>query len=311
MLSHNKNLFLGAAAAAAVWLIAYFMFVRGNWVEAAAKRDDAEAAREEWEKNFEQKKGLMPKTEAKKAIEENEGLLSNNLLKLQRIELGTAQTLHAFTVAAAGQQDPNNYYDGMRIKMIENANNNLHLPVPSLGGGAEVGGADVPVAVKLLRLAVVEAFINACHNAGVKQITYLKYYSPRMIESEEAAPAAAGEDDGTAPAHAAKKAAPDKTAAPAGASRIVQFPIKVSLQAEEKAFNRLLWELQQPTGTGCRYLCLRGFHVTLKDRERGDFVDATVAVSGLLNENLVQELGVKMEGEERPGQSRPRPRGIW
>lgn len=85
--------------------------------------------------------------------------------------------------------------------------------------------------------------------------------------------------------------------------------MKVTVQAEEKALNRLLWELQQPTGSTSRYLCLRGFQVTVKDKDRGDLVDVTVAVSGLLNENLVQELGIKLEKDRDDLKGARRPPG--
>jgi len=301
MLLRNKNLLLGAAGALALWLIVYFAVARNNWSDYAAKIREGDAASADWEKNYSQGKGLLPKDEADKALEENKNQLSKNLQTLQRIELGTPQVLHPYTVQAAGGGDPNNYFDQLRIKTVARATNEQHITLANATLGLT---GDDPVPVKLLRLCIVDAFLNDCQKAGVARITNFKHYPIRVIYSEgdEADPA---EDEAAVPHPPAKKGAPAKAGAAAGASRIVQFPMKVSIQAPEKSLGKLLFELQQPSDGSRGYLCVRGFSVAARDTSSG-VADATVAVSGLLSEKYVREdLNIAMKGEEeRPGQQR-------
>lgn len=300
-MSQNRNLLLGAAAALALWLIVYFAFVRSNWSACAAKLKESEATRADWEKYYQPKAGLLPKTDAERALEENGNQLSANLQTLQKTEMGTAQWLYPFTVAAAKGDDPNNYFDRKRIEIVNKANNEQHVPVPpGLGIIGERGGED-PVAVKLLRLYMAHTFIDACHKAGVKRILPggIKHYPPRLIyvDGED-------EEEGAAAAGPAKKGEPAKTAAPAGASRVVQFPMKVTIQAPETSIGKVLFELQQPSDKDHGCLVLRGFSVAAKDPGSG-LVEATVAVAGLLSESYTQEQGIVMKGaEDRPGPGR-------
>jgi len=301
MLLRNKHLFLGAAGALALWLIVYLASVRSNWSDYSAKLAEADAASTDWEKHYLVKAGLLPKKDAEKALDENGRLLSANLQTLQRIELGIPQWLHPFTIQAAGGGDPNNYLDQMIKKTQARSNDVLHIPVPNGLGIIGDRAGDDPVSVKLLRLFMADTFINACSKAGVTRITWIKHYSPRMIFTE--ADEANQPEEGADPAPPAKKGA-SKAPAPIGASRIVQFPMKVSVQLPEKSMGKLLFELQQPSVQDHGYLCLRGFSVAAKDPGSG-LVDAAVAMSGLLNENYVREQGIVVKGEDdRPGAGR-------
>lgn len=301
MLTRNKGLFLGTVIAVTAWLIGYSVWVRSNWAATKAKLQAADETRAEWEKNFKNEAGLLPKNEAENALEENRKLLNANLQLLQKIELGSPQTLHPYSVAAAGAGDPKNYFDQLRIKIVNRATDTLRIPVPNGLGILGDKSGDDPVPVNLLRLAMVDTFLNACQKAGVARIAWIKHYTPRLILSEaEAEAAAAGSDDDSAPPPPpapAKKGTPQKT--PAGISRLIQFPMKISVQAPEQSFSQLLFELQQSSDNAHGYLCLRGFQVAAKDTSSG-MIDGVVAVAALLNENYVRELGIstKAEGEK-------------
>ena len=196
MLMQNKKLLLGAAVALVLWLMLYFAFVRSNWSAYAAKLKEAETANAEWEKYYQTKPGLLSKKDAEKALEENGNLLSANLQTLQKIELGVPQWLYAFTIPAAKGDDPNNYFDRKRKEIVARANDVQRIPVPNALGFGDRAGED-PVSVKLMRLFMVDTFINACAKAGVTRIAVMKHYSPRVIsaDADESNPA---EDEGAA-----------------------------------------------------------------------------------------------------------------
>ncbi|MCY3020609.1 MAG: hypothetical protein NTW87_16445 [Planctomycetota bacterium] len=290
----NKALILGTVAVAGLWLMLYFVFVRSNWTAAADKLADAEQGREAWDKNFNDGAKLLPKDEAENVLKENNRLLNANLQTLQKMELGTRDTLHAYTEAAAGQGDHKGYLDQKRITIVNKANEALHVTVPKdlgiLGGKA----GDDPVAVNLLRLAVVDTFINACYKASVPGITKFQHFAPRLVHFDNEDQGAAGE----AEKKGGGEGAPEK--AEAQASRLVQFPMKVALSAPERSLGKLLFELQRPTDQSHGYLCLRGFQVAVRDSASG-MVEVVLGVSGLVNEKFVRDQGIKFKEEEGRG----------
>lgn len=296
MFSRNKHLLLGAVAVVAIWLGVYLVFVRSNWDAATERLEAAEQVRAAWEKHLQPGQGLVSKADADKALEEHRNALSVNLQTLQKIEFGTRESLHPFTIPAAVGADPKSYLDQKRINIASHAEG-MRLPVPgNLGVIGEKAGDD-HVAVNLLRLAMVDTLINTCQKSGVARITRIQHYAPRLVCPPEDATAlqepAPQEEE---PKPAAKKGAPAKTQAVA-ASRLVQFPMKVTFQAPERSLGKLLLELQKPSDSARGYLCLRGFHFAAKDTSSG-LVDGAVAVSGLFSETLTRELGIQVKGEE-------------
>lgn len=292
-LLNNKRLFLGAVAVVIVWLAVYFVAVRDNWATAAAKLEDAEKVRAKWESYYSTDKGLLPKIEAEKALNDNKAVLNKNLTDLRKIELGTRETLHEFTEAAAGAADKRSYFDQKRITIANRANDTLHIPTPPGLGILGEKAVDEPVSVNLLRLAMVEAVIAACKKVDVPS-------APRIVKFQHLAPRlilAGDEDDAAAePSADEPKDAKAKAAKPdAGPRRLVQFPMKVVLQLEEEQLGKLLFELAKPTEGSHRSLCLRGFHISVKD-SGSDKVEAAVAVVALLNESFVcGDLGIELK----------------
>ena len=304
----NRDLFLGAAVVVVVWLGVYFFLVRANWDAADAGRKNSEDVRAAWEKYYKTGDGLLPKDQAERLLEGNKSDLNSNLQVLQKIEFGTVESLHAFTEAAVGQGDRKNYLDQKRITLLARVNDQLHMQAPPPLGILGEKAAEDPVGVNLLRLAMVEAFVSGAQRSGVSQIVKIQHHAPRLVHADDEDADAPKEGDDPKPAGKRPAAAPAK--AEVRASRVVQFPMKIVIRAPENAVAKLLFELQRPTDTTRGYLCLRGFHVAVRDKDTSSgLVEAAVAVSGLLSETLVRKLGIQLKEEEERGPVRKVP--LW
>jgi hypothetical protein len=295
--AQNKKLILGGAGVLAAWIGAYYWLVAGNWSAAQEEQANAQGKYDAWMAYYQDKdsKGakLLQKGEAKKKLEADNSVLNKNLVVLRKIELGTSDGLRIFTRAAAKGDDPKNYLDQVRGNIVARANN-LRVAVPIDMGVLRDKSQDDPVQLNLLRLAVAESFINACHKSGIATIKKVQHYAPRLVTRDT------GEEE------AAEEADPPKADAKtdSGASRLVLFPMKVTIECPEDSVGKLLFELQRPSDSSYApanwhgYLCVRGFQVALRQSGSG-VVEGVVAVSALLNEKFVRAEEIPVKGEDK------------
>jgi len=293
----NQNLILGALAVLGIFLAVQFLVVQDNWAAAAAKQTQAEAEREHWEKNFKSGDNLLPRPEAEAALAENKKQLLANLATLQKIEFGTKESLHQYSESAAGSGDRKNYLATKRTTLLSRAKDAMQITAPSELGLGDKASED-PVALNLVRLAFVESFFIACHKSGVTKVARIQHFTPKYVkgapteaESEEDA-----DDDDSADK---KKNQKDDAENPSGSGKLVQFHMRVQVQASERVFGRLLYELQKPTEGNRGYLGLRGFQVAVRDTGSG-LVDGTVAVSALISEKLAREFNIALKSDDDP-----------
>jgi hypothetical protein len=296
--NQNKFLLLGTLAVAAVFLAVHFMWVQDNWTAAAAKLDEAEKSRTEWEKNFQMGENKLAKVDAEKAIEENNRSLKAGFAALQLIEFGTKESLQPFSEAAAGTGDRKNFVMTKRTTVYNHAKSMNVLCSSELGLTDKI--AEEPVALNLLRIAIIDNFFNACNRAKVGRVTRIQYYPSKLMPFGDEA----GADDADE-----KKPAKGKNDKEAAAhernDRLIQFPVKVQVVAAEPAINKLLSEIQKPTAGVRGYLCLRGFHISVRQAGSGT-VEAVLGFTALLNEKTVRELGIAVkEDETRHGGTGP------
>lgn len=296
-IKQNKFLLLGTLAVAAVFLAVHFMWVQDNWTAAAAKLEEAEKSRIEWEKNFQMGENKLAKVDAEKALEENNRSLKTGFATLQLIEFGSKESLQPFSEAAAGTGDRKNFVMTKRTTVYNHAKSLNVLCSSELGLTDKI--AEEPVALNLLRIAIIDNFFGCCNRAKVGRVTRIQYYPPKLMPFGDEA---ADDADEKKPA----KGKNDKDAATRERNdRLIQFPVKVQVVAAEPAINKLLSEIQKQT-TGVRgYLCLRGFHISVRQAGSGT-VEAVLGFTALLNEKTVRELGIVVKEEEsRHGGSSP------
>ena len=155
----NKNLILGALAVLGIFLAVQFLVVQDNWAAAATKQTQAEAEREQWEKNFKSGEKLMPKPEAEAALAENKKQLLANLASLQKIEFGSKESLREYSENAAGTGDRKNYLATRRTTLLTRAKDSMHITAPSELGLGDKASED-PVALNLMRLAPVARYVE-------------------------------------------------------------------------------------------------------------------------------------------------------
>lgn len=289
-LIQNKLLLLGTVVVTAVFLLVHFMWVQDNWTAAAAKLDEADKSRAEWEKNFQMAENKLAKVDAEKALEENNRNLKSGFTQLQQIEFGTKDALQPFSVAAAGNGDPKNFLMAKRTTVYNHAKALNVLCSSELGFTDKI--ADDPVALNLLRLAIIDNYFGACNRSKVGRVTKINYFPPKLMPFGDET--AADDADEKKPA----KGKHDKDAPAAERNdRLVQFPVKVQIMAAEPAINKLLAEIQKPSDRTRGYLCLRGFHVAVRQAGSGT-VEAVLGFSALLNEKTVRDLGIQVKDDD-------------
>ena len=300
-LNQNKLLLLGTLAVAAIFLAVHFMWVRENWAEAAVKLDEADKSQAEWEKYFKMSENHLAKVDAEKALEENNRNLKTGFSTLQQIEFGTKETLQPFTVAAAGTGDPKNFLMAKRTTVYNHAKALNVLCSSELGLTDKI--ADDPVALNLLRLAIIDNYFGACSRSKVGRVTRILYSPPKLMPFGDESAA----DDSDADKKPAKGKGDKDAPAAERSDRLVQFPVKVQIMAGEPAINKLLFELQKPSDRTRGYLCLRGFHIAVRQAGSGT-VEAVVGFTALLNEKTVRELGIQVKEDDshRGGSNTPK-----
>ena len=289
-LKQNKMLVLGTVAAAAVWLGVYWLLINDNWVKADAAKAEAEKRRGQWDAYFEPKNKLLPQPEADKALNDSNEKLRLQLEELKKIEFGTPETLHAFSEAAAGSGDHKNYLATLKTQLATKAKDNGIAIPPDLGIVDKA--AEDPVALNLLRLAIVDRFVLACKEAGVVRVRRLRHDPPLPVPGNEAKEAPADTKKGAAP----PAEPPDS---------LIQYPMRVVVQAPERFFAQFLYELQKPSDATHGYFCLRGFHVIVGDAASGT-IEASVAFTAMLSQKTAGKLGVAPKTDE-DRRSAPRP----
>ncbi|HYF49470.1 MAG TPA: hypothetical protein VEJ63_08695 [Planctomycetota bacterium] len=298
MIAQNKLLLAGAVASVAAFVCAHLFFIQSNWAESARQLDTAKQNKDKWDNYFKAKSDekLVSKPEAEKAIRDSNSALQRKLDELKQIEFGTPDSLHAFSLAAAGNGDPKNYLQSSITTTKQRAKESLSISVPlELGIGEKA--AEEPVALNLFRLAMVDRFLTACKDANVPAITRLRYEAPVTIKLHDA-PEEAVEDEDDAPK---KKGAEkeEKKANPYEIEPLVKFPMRAVITAPERAFSQLLFEVQKPTDAARGYFALRGFHVYVRDANSG-MVEASIALEALLSTKTVNKLQIPVkEPDER------------
>ena len=291
-IKQNKFLLLGTAVVAAVFLTVHFMWVQDNWTAAAAKLDEADKSRVEWEKNFQMGDNKLAKVDAEKAIEENNRNLKTGFTTLQQIEFGSKESLQPFSEAAAGAGDRKNFVMTKRTTVYNHAKALNVLCSSELGLTDKI--AEEPVSLNLLRIAIIDNFFGACNRSKVGRVTKIQYFPPKLMPFGDE-----GGGDDTDSEKKPTKGKNDKDAPAERSDRLVQFPVKVQIMAAEPAINKLLLEIQKPSDRahGQGYLCLRGFHIAVRQAGSGT-VEAVLGFTALLNEKTVRELGIQVKEDD-------------
>jgi len=303
----NKMLLMGTVGVCALVLGIHLFWIGPNWAAAADAAKAAEEGSVAWEKNFRGDKNLLPKPDAEKALDENNRQMKVSLTALQHIEFGTKETMQPYSEAAAGAGDRKNFLMTKQTNILTRSKS-LNIAAPSELGITEKTSDD-PVALNLVRLAIVDSLLTACDAAKVPRLLRIQHFIPKHLPLDESAaePAAETATEKKAAAKTDKKDA----ASSERSDRLVQFPVKIQILATEPALTKILFELQKPSERTRGYLCLRGFHVAVRQAGSGT-VEAVIACSALLNEKLVRDLGIPVKEDEqhRGGGSAPPDRKV-
>ncbi|MFH0938084.1 MAG: hypothetical protein V1899_02210 [Planctomycetota bacterium] len=292
MISQNKPLILGAVAIIGVFASVQYMMVRENWAIANAQLQLAQKKSDQWEKNFKLGENLLPKPDAVKALNDSNEKLRLQFEDLKKIEFGTSDSLRVFSEAAAGSDDPKNYFRKLFTQTKTKAKDSA-IFLPDDLGFTEKNLSDEKVSMNLLRLALVDRFLLACKDAGIPRILRIHYETPRFIPWPWTS-----EETETEVAISKKKSVTNIEVT----DKLIQFPMRVLISAPETSVTQLLYEIQRATDAAHGYFCVRGFHVVTRAQGTGQ-VEASLALSALLNEKIVTKLTipVKVIEERRTG----------
>lgn len=314
---NNQNLLIGTAVAGILWLILYYTLVSTNWTTAADNRSNAEERRQTWinisrskdtEKHADERKNaFLPREAAEKRIKKNSDEVAIKQGELKGIEFGNSESLKAFSVAAAGKGgDPSNLLNDKIKQAVLRANAQLKVQISSEKIAPD---SEQTVSVNLLRMALLDRFLTACKDAGIEQIVQVRYgqpdaLPPPVITKED--PDA--ENTTKRPARYSEKEK-EKEKGPE-VEKLIQFPMKALVRAQEKNAGQLLFELEKPTptqqspGENRGYFCVRGFHISAKDPALS-LVEMSVGISALVRESDVKGLGIKLKDRNAPGGAVP------
>jgi hypothetical protein len=288
MFKQDKKLIFGVLVAVGIFAAVHVIWVQRNWAEAARLLEVTKEQKEKWDKYYKPGDGMIPKPQALKALNESNNRLQQQLETLKGIEFGNVNSLHAFSESAAGTGDKKSYLLA-QITKIQTKGKDANIGIPDSLGFSEKNREE-PVALNLLRLAMVDRLLMACKESNVALVAGIRYETPRFI----AWPFETAEPDQP---ESKKKSGKEPAPKTDGVQKLVQFPMRVTLSAPERALSQLLYELQRPTDDLRGYFCIRGFHVTVKSAESGR-VDASIAVSALLNEKTVTEIGIQVKVQD-------------
>jgi len=139
---NNQNLLIGTVAAGILWLILYYSLVSGNWTTADDNRKIAEEKRQTWindsksdkteKRAGEHKNAFLPRVDAEKRIKKNSDEVAVKQSELKSIEFGNAESLKAFSTAAAGKGgDASNHLNEKIKQAVLRANAQLKVPITS------------------------------------------------------------------------------------------------------------------------------------------------------------------------------------
>ena len=297
MAKQDKKLVLALLAAVGVFGATQLLVVRANFADAAKARDEANTQRQEWDKYFKpaeksasEKWSARP--DAEKALKESNVKLAQQFTELRKMELGSADQLHAFSEAAAGSGDHKSYMNKLLIQLAAKAKE-FGVAVPSDMGFNEKVLED-PVSLNLLRMAILDRLLAACKEAAVPQLASIRFEQPRPIANDD------GSDSGQPdPRRRPAKNSKDAKDAPPepSADKLVQFPLRILISVPERNMGQLLCELQRPSDNTHGFFMIRGFHVAVRTADTGRF-DASLALSALLNEKTLATLGVQVKAPD-------------
>jgi len=298
-MKENKFLIIGTVAVLVLWIGAQ-MWISGNWAAAAEKAKAAHSANETWKKNFKTGGNWMPRDVAEKELAGNRKQLEGQSTLLNKIEFGDANSLNSYSEKAAGSGDPANYFVTKKTQLLaRTTSQNIRIPDPDqdLGMGRNDKSIEDAVALNLLRLAMLDHLLVSCQKVGVAQVSQIRHHAPKFIPFEADADGDTNTKKKDEKDSDKEKDADDPKSEPPTGSRLVQFHLRVNLLLPERAFGRLMYEVQRPSENNRGYLCLRGFHVAARDKGSG-MMEASLAVSALLSEKSVKDLKIAVKGEE-------------
>jgi hypothetical protein len=168
--------------------------------------------------------------------------------------------------------------------------------------------ADDPVSINLIRLAMIDHFLNNCFDAALNskaRILKINYGNPSAIAQPESPADAKGDradasfnDD--AP-RSGKKGAAAPAEKPAASDRLIQFPLIISLELPEPAAGQLLNEVQKPTIDAMHsYLSLRGIRIIVHDNSAASgLVETELIISALLSEETCTKMAIQWQRKDK------------
>jgi len=279
MFAKNKGIFTVAAALIGLWLALYFvLLVQPNWGQRETEVAAAQSNLDTWLKFYNSGKDKLPLPEASKRLAKQEEQLDAAQRSLRQIEF--TKDFQTFTLAAAGKEDPNNYFDKKRNETRAEIKDRMGLKfiagLDDLGFRNKV--LEEPVPLNLARLFVLQRFCGTARDAGVQELQSLVYPKHRIVPQPEGSDAAV--------------------------AKLYLVPLEVRFRATERQFAQLLYEVQRPSDAQRSYFALRGYTIGVKDAKSG-MVDCWVALGALLTQKQAKDLKIEIVEEERPGLAKP------
>lgn len=294
----NKRILLSAGGCIAVWWIVYAWAVAPAWSAAETERTAAEAARKKWRKYYRKDRDgkTRPLPQARAALKRNDEALKREKTTAAEIFFADEKQLQKYSRAAAGEGDPNNYFDRLRRRTTEQIVKQYGLTVDpkwnDLGFRGNVLGTDEvesKVELNLLRLAMADRAAEAARRAASDSAVPAQFFGflygkPRAAKfPRDEDEAAAAEAAGSYPADTQK----EKRKPPA--ERIIEVPMRLRVRMPEKNFVRFLYELQRPPKNpdDWGFLTVRGFQIVTREKYRAaGVIEGSVRVCALLPESL-------------------------
>jgi hypothetical protein len=295
----NKLMILVSVVVLAIWAGVHLIVVRGNLEQAADLESKAESERTKWKKFFASDPGFVAKPEAEQNVRDSNTRLNQQLQELQKLEFATPAALAKFSLKSASG-DKGNYLIKRRDEIKNAANDTYHV---KLGEEKRKQDSEDNIGLNLLRLAFAESVLTACKSAGIPEVKSIFYEDPVVLKEGQEAEAAPKRETRSSRGKA-EKAAPKSDPQQV----LVQFPLKATFVAPERAFAQLLYELQKPTDGVQGHFNVRGINIDLGDAtaarhaKDGNIV-ATVVLVPVLSVKTVQEIGVEfkaLEEAEKP-----------
>jgi hypothetical protein len=309
----DQPYFIGAGIAVVLWMILYYVLVSDNWTQ----REEFINRAKTTYKGITEKQGVSDKPEkeptrplsaANAVLTGEEKRQAELMAQLQKIEFAQSMPGFQHTDIKAGE-DPKNFFDKKRKESTEAAKQKglkFGAGYEDLGFRNAVIEDDVKVELNLARLFITNQVLNAIATTQVAQVSAIRYPKPFLIplpedpniEKEESPKTPVGPvRTGQAPRGPAKEEKVEAGPPP----QLGQIPVVVRIKMEEARIATLMQELQKPSVEGHGFLSLRGFEVTLRDKNTG-LVDVELALGAVFSETKLKDW--KIDLDEKKGNSR-------